>query len=383
MVRRRHALLLGLGLFVLFFPWMHSFSLIGLQRNPINCQPGLPEGAQGLLAIADMLNYPGVQVSIRNRDGQWSDCAAGWADWRGFGTPMTIEHRLRYLSLSKILVSVMVVRLARSGQLDLERGLVDILNLGAFYEDPRIRDITIRQLLSHTAGFDRTLSGDPMMLRSPWCPFEIEALARTHLDFSPGQRFSYSNLGYCLVGKVLEMKTKTPLAKLIQDELLMPSGLKTILPIVSGKQMDDEAMLRIHPAEVSGLFDDLNFEAMHATGAWSGSAANFGRLMEKIFLAPKGLLDDEGRRLLIEINASCDTGKWRFCHGLGLYRYEAEGGPVIYWRDGSLPGGTAFFAISEDGQIVIWLANGRQPNWMRDNDLIGLTIYSYFSKQGT
>ena len=84
--------------------------------------------------------------------------------------------------------------------------------------------------------------------------------------------------------------------------------------------------------------------------------------------------------MLTEVAEDCDIAKWRHCHGLGLYRYREEDGPAIYWRDGSLQGGTAFFAIAEDGQIVVWAANSRQPNWMPVNDSIGRAIYGYIKK---
>lgn len=87
-VRRQTALLLwGLGLAVLALFWAHDFSLTSLQRRPIICQPGLPENAEGLLTLVETFGYSGVQMSIRDVRGQWSDCAAGWADWRGLGKP--------------------------------------------------------------------------------------------------------------------------------------------------------------------------------------------------------------------------------------------------------------------------------------------------------
>lgn len=182
------------------------------------------------------------------------------------------------------------------------------------------------------------------------------------------------------MGAALERMTGQQLATLIVDELLRPSELMRLRPVKNGIQNPDEPRLQIHPEEPFDVLNELDYDSMHATGAWSGTAADFGRLMERIFISapPDSLLDLEGRRLLAQVAGDCDISKWRHCHGLGLYRYREKGGPTAYWRDGSLHGGTAFFAVSEDGQIVVLVANSRKPEWLSDNDSIGLAIYRYF-----
>lgn len=359
--------------------WAEGFSLTGLQRRPQVCVPYQPDSVEALLAVADKLGFAGVQISVRDRNGNWFNCAAGWADRGGLGEPMSTQHRMRFLSLSKVLTSVLSVKLVREGRLDLDHRLVEVLGLGRPYADPRISSITLRQLLSHTAGFDRGLTSDPMMVKAPWCPNRVEQLAYMKLDFSPGDRFAYSNLGYCLMGEAIERTTGQQLAALIRDELLRPAGVMDLAPVSNGVQRPDESRLHIDPAEPFDVLNHLDYDAMHATGAWSGTTGDFGRLMEKIFLspAPDDVLDLEGRSLLTAVAGDCDSAKWRHCHGLGLYRYRRAGGPTIYWRDGSLNGGTAFFALSEDGQIVVWVANSRYPGWRRINDSIGESIYRY------
>lgn len=358
--------------------WSRGYSPTDLRARPMSCH-GSADGAE-LLALADELGYAGVQLSVRDRAGNWTDCAAGWADWHGLGEAMTLQHRMRYLSLSKVMVSALAVKLERAGRIDLDQRLVDVLTLDAPLADTRIGTITLRHLLTHTAGFDRRLSGDPMMSSDPWCPARVQPLRETRLDFMPGERFAYSNLGYCLLGAALGRKLGKPVAALIQDELLMPVGLSGLLPVANGILGADEARLQVHPAEPFDVLNGLDWDAMHATGAWSGTAAQFGRLMEKVFVDPAGLLGAEGRAQLTAVADDCDVTQWRHCHGLGLYRYRTDGGQTIHWRDGSLNGGTAFFAVADDGQIVVWLANSRQPDWMAANDHIGKAIYRFMNR---
>lgn len=378
----RSAVLLGIScLSLLSWLWSEAFSLTRLQSQPQACTPYRFSGTEELIELADELGFAGVQLSIRDRQGNWSDCAAGWADRGGLGEPMSIQHRVRLLSLSKVLTSALSVKLFREERLNLDHHLVDVVGVDGPYADPRVGLVTLRQLLSHSAGFDRLQSGDPMMLRAPWCPKQTQKLSTVRLDFSPGERFAYSNLGYCLMGAALERISGKALATLTSDELLRPSGFTDLRPVRNGAQELDEARLYPHPAEFLDALNGLDYDALHATGAWSGTTTDFARLMERVFLSnpPYNLLDSEGRRLLTTVAEDCDTTKWRHCHGLGLYRYQDGDGPTVLWRDGSLTGGTAFFAVSEDGQIVVWVANGRRPDWLSSNDRIGLAIYRYFT----
>lgn len=84
----------------------------------------------------------------------------GYAD-HAAGATMTPASRLRLASLSKPLTAVAVLRLAEQGVLDLDEPLTRWLTLppGA---DPRLAGATLRHLLEHAGGWDRSRSGDPV-----------------------------------------------------------------------------------------------------------------------------------------------------------------------------------------------------------------------------
>ena len=84
--------------------------------------------------------------------------------------------------------------------------------------DRRWREVTIHQLLQHTGGWDRDKSFDPMFHNNQICeelkiPSPalqkdiIRYMVRQPLDFNPGERYAYSNFGYCLLGRVIEKVT--------------------------------------------------------------------------------------------------------------------------------------------------------------------------------
>lgn len=372
-------LFLALTLAALFFFTYYGkqdFSFTSLTPYPIRCHPAADANVLNLVKLSQELGYPGLQISIRNSTGNWIDCASGWADWRGFGEEMNNNHRLRYLSLSKLLVSITAVKMHTLGKVNLDQNLSKTIKPNMDFEDERIKHITLRHLLNHTAGFDRNVSGDPMMSPRPWCPRNINELTRLRLDTPPGEKFSYSNLGYCLLGRALEEVSQEPLEDIIRKELINPADSGNILPIYSVKEYSDYVAIKIDQSETIGTPDHLDYEALLASGGWAGNAASYGRMIEKAFFSNEPLLNDEGQRLLTDTASNCDTEKWRHCHGLGFYQYEKAGGNSMYWRDGSLPGGTTFFAMNNTGVIVVWLANGRNINWITDNDRIGITIYN-------
>ena len=49
----------------------------------------------------------------------------------------------------------------------------------------------------------------------------------------------------------------------------------------------------------------------------------------------------------------------------------------MYWRDGSLPGLTAFAAATPEGEVIVLLANYREYKWLKFNDAIGQRLYQY------
>ena len=145
-------------------------------------------------------------------------------------------HLFRIASVSKLITAVAVMKLYEEGKLDLDDkvfGPEGILNDSLFlsYQDKRIGDISIRHLLNHTAGWSR--SADPMFsplyiarkLKVP-APATFEQILQFTLDrdlnYNPGIRYSYSNLGYGILGAVIEQKSGMPYQDYVVMNLLKP-----------------------------------------------------------------------------------------------------------------------------------------------------------------
>ena len=103
--------------------------------------------------------------------------------------------------------------------------------------DPRLRKITIRQALNHSGGWDRNKSGDPanwapqickrLGVPMPPSPEQfISFMMAMPLDFEPGTRTQYSNVGYIMLGEVIEKVTGQSYEDYVQKNVLEPMGVK-------------------------------------------------------------------------------------------------------------------------------------------------------------
>lgn len=365
------ALLLGLVSWY-FVPMLYERCLLGWYPQS-TCDGAPPPWLGELEALGGELGYPGFQLAALGRDGRAVRCAAGWS---GLGFPpqrMGSSQRLMYASLSKIFTSIVVLQLVDEQRLSLDKALMDVLDIHPPYVDPRVADISLRHLLRHRAGFDREITPDPMLKSNPWCPEDSKHMQQWRLDFSPGARFAYANLGYCLAGVAIEKLDAQPLATSIQKRVFHGLGISAVAPL-AGHFDSTVVVPKFDSKETEDDLLQLNWRSMVATGAWAGSAGDLLSVLKGAFRPTVGdvpLLTPSARAAMLAEDFDCHPSGWRKCHGLLFYKYRDPSGVVMYWRDGSLPGATGFAAIYEDGRMVVFLANFRRANWMPDNDRIG------------
>ena len=207
----------------------------------------------------------------------------------------------RIASLSKPITAVAVLQLVERTKLTLEAKVWDVLKLPE-PSDTRWKQVTILHLLQHTGGWDRDKSFDPMfrsvfiaqMLNvSP--PAEPQHIIRymlgQPLDFDPGSRYAYSNLGYCILGRVIGRIAGVAYERYVQQEILAPLGIRRMR---LGKTLPTQRVAtevvyynekdRTGPAVVGTIGERVplpygawSLEAMDAHGGWLASAVDLVR----------------------------------------------------------------------------------------------------------
>jgi len=150
---------------------------------------------------------------------------------KGYGDASVEHHRratastvYRIGSITKQFTSSEIMRLAQQGKLSIDdpitKYLPDVPTHG--------QTITIRRLLNHTSGI-HNYTAEPSW-RKTWSqslsPRQIVALVdHDSLDFKPGDKWSYSNTGYVLLGMIIEKVTGETYANYLEHDLFKPLGL--------------------------------------------------------------------------------------------------------------------------------------------------------------
>jgi N-acyl-D-amino-acid deacylase len=212
--------------------------------------PGLERINQRLREQMVQAAIPGASLAVARGGSLVLARGYGWANVEAH-EPVHPHTLFGLASVSKSLTAVTVLKLVEDGRLGLDAPAFKLLDklqpLPGDTVDPRIGTITVRQLLQHSGGWDRKLSGDPntfservaeRMQVKP--PITAEQLARymlgLKLDFDPGTASRYSNFGYVVLGLVIERVTGQSYEQAVRALVLHPLGLDAIrLDVPRGK----------------------------------------------------------------------------------------------------------------------------------------------------
>ena len=169
---------------------------------------------------------PGLQYIAVTADRVLFEYAGGWADIQG-QKAMTLDTTLMAYSMTKTFTAVAILQLAEQKKLSLDDVIDRYLPNAAYHG----HSITLRQLLNHTSGVPNPIPLRWVHLAAEDSSFnETEALATVlrknpDLAFEPGRKFAYSNIGYWLLGKVVEQVSGQSYPAYIRWNILQPLGL--------------------------------------------------------------------------------------------------------------------------------------------------------------
>src|SRR4051812_26251336 len=218
-----------------------------------------------------------------------------WAEETATATLPTSLFRIA--SISKPFTAAAILKLVEASSIELDQRVATILDFSSA-ADPRMNDVTIRQLLQHRGGWDRNVSFDPMFRdfkiskslgkQLPTSPQMIIDYMKTQpMDFNPGERYAYSNFGYLLLGRVIETITGKRYEDYVRDALLGPLDIRDMKigrTAVEEKFPDeveyDDPLRRIVPTVMGGKnrvpiqYGGWNLNAMDAHGGWLASAVD-------------------------------------------------------------------------------------------------------------
>ncbi len=335
--------------------------------------PGLGPLDNVMLGLLEKHGIPGGALALV-KDGKLVLARGyGWSNLAN-GAPVTPDAVFGVASLSKTLTAVAVLKLVDEGKLKLEDRVFGVLSHlrappGARV-DPRMIGITIRQLLNHSGGWDRTKSGEPWSfswrvarrLHVP-LPISNDQLARymlgEKLDFAPGTQQQYSNYGYMLLGQVIEKVSGLAYGEYVAQRVLKPMGLRNArLPGNYRGYNSDEVRLYA-PGTLQQVSSDFIGPLGDAAGGWRSSVVDLARFLAALDGSRgKPFLSAAMRKeMLANPPPPLVSSPERPHVGLGWDAVGTKKGGTGYFKDGLLPGCRAFMGRTPAGVNYVLLFN--------------------------
>jgi len=240
--------------------------------------------------------------------------AFGLAD-RDAKAPNTVDTRFRTASTSKMFTAAAVLRLVQDGKLKLDDPVGRIVPALA---DKPIGKATIAQLLSHQSGAG-DLNGpryDAHKRELQYAEDYVRFFGGDPLQFKPGEKFGYSNLGYIYLGAVIEHASGKSFYDFLDEAVFRPAGMTSTDTPPPDVDMKGRASGYIKPPgtrEWVPAAEHLAYRADGAGGAWS-TVDDLQRFL--VALRDKRILNEEYTKLMLEPKAKAWDGH---AYGYGVW----------------------------------------------------------------
>lgn len=322
--------------------------------------------------------------------------AFGHADLAG-QEPTQPYHMFRIASLSKPITSIAIMQMIENGELALSDqvfgtgGLLEnhAVLAGADITDPDIYLITVQNLLEHSAGWDRNTACTP----NPTPPYGFQFshcdpigfplyvtqlygtsnpvseedlilfLLENGLDFAPNTAYSYSNIGYLVLGEIIEELSGMTYEAYVQSNVLEPLGIydmhiaKNLLADKREREGEYEGngytILSCYGsgAYVPWEYGGFNIEAMDAHGGWIATARDLVRLLVAVdgFSTKPDILSQSTIASMVSPSANFSG----YAKGWSVNQYNN------WWHTGALDGTATVFARTAGGYTWAILLNKR------------------------
>lgn len=313
------------------------------------------------------------QISYISPDGKQYNCVSGGVAAFHDKNKVTTATRFVFASLTKIITSAQLLELAEQDKIKLNNPALPIL--GTFnVQDKRLNDIHVIDLMRHQAGFDRSIAGEPMFQQKDWvwCPQHLERLNEMELQYAPGQKAIYSNLGYCLLGQVLENTLHTPYRQATLEYLnkIVPHNH---FKFIDESYYNDEVKYDDFHNYIDNFRITRDMQSVSSLSGLSGNANDLAKFYKYLF--------DKygGKYVLNQKNYQCRKGG--LCRRGVLFEKIYDTGFQIYLGTGTYPGFTGYAILDEKGGVFVSFSNGYTSNQSRMNIVNHMREYllNYYS----
>lgn len=271
----------------------------------------------------------------------------------------------RCASISKSITAFLMMLLVQNGTIDLndpiKKYLPEIANLK---HDGLLNshDITFKQLASHTSGIDLepTLIEASSGLTIEWEEKVINAIPTTSVLSVPGEKFSYSNFGYALLGLALSRAANKPYIDLIQKMIFEPLNMKSSFFIIpSGFEESVAVGYRWHPFK--GIIDFEKSQLEHKGRGYrvpNGGVYTTPNDLARFLFAQFGASTILSKEYLMMMQTIQTPESKDYGYGFGFYIRNNDKGIKMVEHDGGVAGYNAMMVFSPERKTgVIMMRN--------------------------
>ncbi|HEV2883689.1 MAG TPA: serine hydrolase, partial [Pyrinomonadaceae bacterium] len=338
------------------------------EAQPDRFQPAFKRLDEFVARHMHELGLPGMTLALANRDGLLRVSHYGFADVKS-AVRVGPQTLFEIGSISKSFVAIAVLRAVEDGKIDLHKPVIDYLPWVKF--ESKYAPITTHHLLSHTAG----LSAVPLLMRV--------AADTLRTGSEPGAKFVYSNIGYVLLGFLLEAVEKQPLATVLRKRVLEPLGMNESEPVIVnairerlaigyGPPYDDR------PASVNGKLVEAPWlevsEGAGSVASTPGDMVAYLRMLLNRGVGPRGrVLTEKSFQLLIRPAIKAPFRGEDASYGYGLWVGNSNGHTLLRHTGGMVAFSSAMYADLTGGFAAFASVNARRGSY-RPVSVVGYAL---------
>ncbi|KJQ55930.1 D-alanyl-D-alanine carboxypeptidase precursor [Microbacterium sp. SA39] len=278
-------------------------------------------------------------------------------------------------SITKVWTATLVMQLVDEGLVELDAPIRQYLPEFALADEAAASTITVRQLLSHRSGIEGDIFTDTGRGDDAVSSY-LTLLGDAAQIFPPGSFFSYSNAGYVVLGRLIEVLRETTWEQALIEHIATPLGLQTVSPSPYEAILHRVAVGHVGP-DAEGVQQPAPFWAMARSNEPAGSMlamsardlAAFARAHLQIAAGETVATNSEGDDPSLLSRDSALAMRSTEVHlprltgmgaawGLG-WEIDREGEGMLFGHDGNTIGQSSFLRLApEAGVAVVLLTNG-------------------------
>ncbi|MBD2701862.1 serine hydrolase [Spirosoma sp. BT702] len=294
---------------------------------------------------------------------------------------VNVNSLFRVASVSKPITAIAIMKLIEEGKLSLDSkvfgaGSIFGTKYGAAPYLSGYESITVKQILEHTSGLATNDSNDPMGISAFDLTQDqvIDNTVRTRaLLATPGTKYSYSNFGYCVLGRIIEKVSGTSYINYLQENIFTPSGISTIQ--VTGNTINTRKPNEVIYYNSKYNPYGINVARMDSHGGLIASSIDLVKLLTRVdgFAGKADILKPETINTMTKYNATAG-------YSLGWSVNSSNN----WWHTGSIQGTSSEIVRANNGFSWAIITNSGcidcGDNYWIDLDQLGWQIQSLISQ---